>query len=399
MKRINLKEYYYVIKVLIGQFRSSKSSFMTNNLEQEFKRIFNVNFAISHINGTATMHSILEAADIGYGDEVIVPPLTMSSTTFAVLHANATPVYADVDEKSFLIDPNDIEKKITYKTKAIITVSLYGLSPDMDKINLIAKKHNLLVIEDNAECFMGTYKGRLVGTLGDAASYSFQSSKHITSGEGGMVLTNNSHLADRIRKVSSLGYAGVSSSKSKISKSDIQDPDYERHVSLGWNYRIPELCSAVALAQLENYNKLVETRIKSALLLNEVVKDCEWLVAQSADYDHSNSYWAFTVLLKRKDISWKAFRDRFIQNGGDGIYAAWKLSYQEPFYLNESFLGKEKNLYKNKINHLHDCPVAERIQPRLLQFKTNYWNISDAKRQAKILAKTISDFEKNYPFH
>ena len=394
MRRISISAYINVFKVLGTGFRSSSGSKMMNLLEEKFRNMFDVKFAISHINGTATMHSILEASGIGYGDEVIVPPLTMSSTSFAVLQANAMPIYADVDENSFLIDPIDIRKKITRKTKAIIVVSLYGLSPDMDEINEVAKKHNLLVIEDNAECFLGTYKGKLVGTLGDAASYSFQSSKHITSGEGGMVITNNPVLADRIRKVSSLGYAGVSSTKGKIRKTDIQNPDYERHVSMGWNYRMPELCSAVALSQLKNSDKLIEKRIQSAKIFDSVVSKCKWLKAQKANYESKNTYWTYAVLINRDDISWTEFRDKFVELGGDGIYAAWKLSYNEPFYKNQNYLGREKNIFESNNSIVNDCPIAEKIQPRLLQFKTNYWKLGDAKSQAKILEKTILYFEK-----
>ncbi len=116
---------------------------------------------------------------VGLGDEVFVPPLTMSSTTYGVLHANATPVFADVDPETFVISAESIEKCITPRTKAIVVVSLFGLAPDFDAINAIAKKHNLAVIENDAQCFLGKYKGKIVGTLGDIASFSFQSSKHI----------------------------------------------------------------------------------------------------------------------------------------------------------------------------------------------------------------------------
>ena len=157
MKRIGDLERKYVLDVLDSQFRSSKGAKYMTKFENTFKEKFESKFAISHVNGTATMHSVLEAAGIGIGDEVIVPPLTMSSTSLAVLHANATPVFADVDINTFNIDPKSIEKSITKKTKAIITVALYGLSPDMDLIMNLAKKYNLLVIEDNAQAFLSYY--------------------------------------------------------------------------------------------------------------------------------------------------------------------------------------------------------------------------------------------------
>lgn len=392
-KRIFGNELKYLKQVLRSEFRSSKGSVMMNRLEKSFKDLFDVEYAISHINGTATMHSILEAAGIGIGDEVIVPPLTMSSTTLAVMQANATPIYADVCKDSFLIDPVQIENIITPKTKAIITVSLYGMSPDMDRIMEIANKNEILVIEDNAECFLGYYKDRLVGTLGHVASYSFQSSKHITSGEGGMVITNSEKLASSVRKVSSLGYAGVGASKGKISKEDIQNPNYNRHITLGWNYRLPELCSAVALAQLENHNKLQAMRTRSAQYFIEAIKNCEWLTQQTANYNFTHTYWTFPLLIEHEEISWVDFRDKFVELGGDGIYAAWKLSYDEPFYTAKEFLGRE--LLINTSDKEIFCPVAEKLQPKLLQFKTNYWKSHKAKNQAKILKKTIEYFDTN----
>lgn len=397
-KRIFGNELKYLKEVLKTEFRSSKGSVMTQKLEEKMTDLFGVNFAISHSNGTATMHSILEAANIGCGDEVIVPPLTMSSTTFVVLQANATPVFADVCEDSFLIDPEDIKRKITNKTKAIITVSLYGLSPKMDEIMNIAKNNNLLVIEDNAESMLGTYKGKLVGTFGHAASYSFQSSKHLTSGEGGMVITNSLDLANKIRKVNSLGYAGVGANKGKITKKSIQDPNFSRHVVLGWNYRMPELCAAVALGQLENVEELLKKRQTAAMIFDDVVKDVDWLIPQKAEYDYEHTYWTYVLKINHPIISWNLFRDKFVSYGGDGIYAPWKLTYLEPMFEELSFLGREnfisehnKSLYK-----LGLCPVAESLQPKLLQFKTNYWNKSDALRQAKILRNTIEFFNENY---
>ena len=153
--RIGTKELIYLQEVLSTEFRSSSGSTFMRRLEKTFAKRFGSTYAISFVNGTATMHAALEAMGIGPGDEVIVPPLTMSATTFAVLQANATPVFADVNLETFQIDPASIEAYITPHTKAIITVALFGLSPDMDPIMALAAKHGLKVIEDNAECFLG----------------------------------------------------------------------------------------------------------------------------------------------------------------------------------------------------------------------------------------------------
>lgn len=391
-ERIFGNEEKYLKEVLDTQFRSSKGSLMTTKLESEFAKRFGSKYAIAHVNGTATMHALLEAKGIGPGDEVIIPPLTMSATTFAVLQANATPIFADVDPETFQISANSIKERITSKTKAIITVALYGLSPDMDPIMKLAEQHDLFVIEDNAECFLGMYKGKIVGTLGHAASFSFQSTKHLTSGEGGMIITDDIELAENVRRVQSLGYAGVSATKGKITKRDIQDPNYSRHVTMGWNYRMPELCSAVALAQLENIDELVSRRIKVADMFDEIIEGCNWLTAQKVPDDCVNSYWTYVVKIDDPKISWTEFRDTFSKNGGDGIYAAWKLTYLEPMFENLTLLGREKFISdENKeLYKIGLCPTAEKIQPRLLQFKTNYWDEKDIAVQLKALEKTVS---------
>jgi len=397
-KRFFGNELIYLKRVLKSEFRSSSGAKMMNRLEKKFAKKFNSKYAIAFVNGTATMHACLEAMSIKAGDEVIVPPLTMSSTTFSVLQCNATPVFADIDKNTFTIDPSSILKKITIKTRAIITVSIYGLSPDMAKIKRIAKENNLRIIEDNAECFLGYYKNKIVGNYGDCASYSFQSSKHITSGEGGMVITSDRDLALNIRRIQSLGYAGLTSKKAKISKEEIQHPNYSRHLSMGWNYRMPELCSAVALGQLENIGLLVKKRIRAAKLFTQISKKySNWFKIQHVPKTHRHSYWTWAAYICNKNISWNDFVNKFKSLGGDGVYGAWKLTYHEPFFIKRKFLNREKFISKKNLDTYKKkslCPNAESIQPRLLQFKTNYWDYNKAIRQAKILAKTLKFFNE-----
>lgn len=382
IERISSIEKAYVDEVMDNYFKTSSGSIMNTRLEKSFADLYGSKFAITFINGTATMHAILMAAGIGEGDEVIVPPLTMASTTFAVLQVGATPVYADVDSRTYQIDPESVKEKISDKTKAIITVALYGLSPDMDKIMQLAHEFNLFVLEDNAETMMSCYKGKLAGTIGHAASFSFQSSKHLTAGEGGIVITDDEELALAVRRVSSLGYSGISSQKGKITKNQIQSPDYFRHVSSGFNYRMPELCAAVVLGQIERVDELVSRRIDVAELFDDVIADTEWLVPQHTPDYCKNTYWTYVVELTHPVIDWIAFRDKFQELGGDGVYAPWKLTYQEPFY--QDLVNCESN---------PQCPVAEKLQLSLLQFKTNYWEWDKAEEQATILKKTIDYFE------
>lgn len=390
MERISSLEKKYVIEALENEFSTSKNSIFCNRMERKFADIHKVRFAIGQVNGTQTMHSALVALGIGPGDEVIVPPLTMSSTAIAVLQAGAVPVFADVDLDTFNISPTSIVERITSKTKAIMPVALYGLPPDYDLILEICRHNNLFLIEDNAEALLATYKSKLVGQFGDFASFSFQASKHITCGEGGMLITNNEEFADRARRFSSLGYAGVSSTQGKISRNDIQDPNYNRHISLGFNYRMSEVTSAVILGQLERIDELVEQRRKVAIIFDDVIKDQTLFKKQIEPEGYINTYWSYSLVMdsKKPEIDWYEFRTLFQRNGGDGFYAAWKLSYFEPLFQKD--VQNFKGVWQ-KYN-LGLCPNAEFLQPRMVQLKTNYWDLDDAIRQAEVLDKTIKKF-------
>ncbi|MDD1671094.1 MAG: DegT/DnrJ/EryC1/StrS family aminotransferase [Methanomicrobiales archaeon] len=376
------------MEVLDSQFRTSSGGIMTKRLEEEFAKRFHTKYAISFINGTATMHAALAAAGVGLGDEVIVPPLTMASTSFAVIHCGATPVFADIDPDTWTVDPASVEERISPRTKAIIPVALYGLLPDLDPLMDLAGEHGLFVLEDDAQCFLGYYRGRMGGSIGHAASFSFQSSKHLTSGEGGMVTTSDPDLATRIRRVSSLGYAAVEggAGRGKITKETIQDPNYERHVCIGWNYRMPELCAAVALGQVERIEELVGMRQKVARLYDEVMEECDWLVPQSVPGDRIHSYWSYVARIDGTSVSWHDFRRKFVELGGDGIYAAWKLTYLEPAFRDRLISPHQRQNYSKGL-----CRNAEAVQPRLLQFKTNYLDLEQAAQIMDALSRTIRD--------
>jgi perosamine synthetase len=384
--RIGQKEFDYVAQVLESGFPGSADVNFTARLEAAFAERFGCKYAVSHANGTATLHSALAAVGVGPGDEVIVPPLTMASTSLAVLHQQAVPVFADIDRRTFLIDPASVARCITAKTRAIITVALYGLSPDMDPIVALARQHGLAVIEDDAQCFLGRYKGRVAGSIGDLASFSFQNSKHITCGEGGMVTTNNEEYADRVARFASLGYGLVraGAGKSKIDKRAIVHPGFKRHVSLGFNYRMSELCAAVLLAQLERLDTFVAWRRRAAEAFDAVVRGCSWLKPQYVGADYEHSYWAYAMKLDGDAVEWQAFFDKFAEFGGEGFYGAWSLTYLEPLFQ-DGTLGLS---YAPGL-----CPVAEATQPRLVQLKTNYGDQATIDRQAEALAQTIRYFD------
>lgn len=392
MERISELERSYVAEVLDGQFRGTGGGAMTKRLEQTFAREIGAKYAISFANGTATMHAALAAAGVGRGDEVIVPPLTMASTAFCVLHAGATPIFADVDPDTWTLDPASISACLTDRTKAIIPVALYGLPADMDAIMALANAHGLFVLEDDAECFLGKSNGKIAGSIAHASSFSFQSSKHLTCGEGGMVTTGDLELATAIRRMSSLGYAAVSGAagKSKISREEIQSPNYLRHTSIGWNYRISDLCAAVVLGQTERMAELVGVRLKAAKTLEAARGNCDWLIPQATPQGFVHSYWTYVCRLDESvPFSWADFSRTYRDFGGDGFYGAWALNYMEPAFKGMRFAETQSQTYGAGL-----CPVAERLQPRLMQFKTNYFDTARCERSAEALAKAIRHFDR-----
>ena len=387
--RMTGNEQEYLRQVLESGFPASANVSFVARLERAFAEKFDCGFAVSHTNGTATLHTALAAAGVEPGDEVIVPPLTMASTSLAVLHQQAVPVFADIDPYTFLIDPESVRSRITPRTRAILTVALYGLSPDMDPILDLARQHGLAVIEDDAQCFLGRYKGRMVGSIGDLASFSFQNSKHITCGEGGMVTTNNQDCADRVARMASLGYGLVSAApgKSRIDKRAIRHPSFKRHVSLGYNYRMSELCAAVTLAQLERLDEFVSWRRRTAAAFDQVVRSCSWLQPQRVGAEYEHSYWTYVVKLDAGPggVTWEQFSDKFAELGGDGFYGAWSLTYLEPLFTDGLLPSGRK--YESGL-----CPVAEATQPRLIQLKTNYGDQEMIDHQAEALERTIRYF-------
>jgi perosamine synthetase len=367
MARLIGNETKYVQEVLSHEFRASKSGFMVARLERAFAEKLGMAHAIALCNGTATLHAILGALDIGVGDEVIVPALTMASTSLAVLHAGATPVWADVDRDSWCIDTESVEKLINERTRAVIAVALYGMPPDLDRLVSLCRSRNIVLVEDDAQCVFGTYGKRLAGTFGKASSFSFQSSKTLTAGEGGIIVTDDAKLAERIRSFSCLGY------KPGVKREDIQSPQASRHFSIGWNYRMSDLQAAVALAQLEDAEFHVNSRQNAAFAMSQ---DCRWLVKQSATYECKSANWALAYRMENAPVSWEQFRNRFIAFGGDPFYACWLPNYQEPVF---------------KDYDAEYCPVAESIQPNIVAFKTNYDLFDEAVEQDRILTKTIDD--------
>ena len=245
----------------------------TDRLEESFAKRYDTKYAIAMNSATSAIHSALVAAGIKEGDEVITTPYTvLVDSSIPIIH-RAVPVFADIDYKTHNIDPKSIESRITEKTKAIIPVSYHGLPYDIDAVMEIAKKHNLIVIEDNAQTQLSKYKDRLISQDAHMSVWSFERTKHISTGEGGMLTTNNEKFAIEARKFAGMGFMNLTAGKSKmvaITPQDFQRPDYVRHDRLGLNYRYNEFCAAVALAQLERLDEIVSLRQKIGKIYQKI---------------------------------------------------------------------------------------------------------------------------------
>jgi perosamine synthetase len=390
-------ELQYIKKVLEGESWSATGGSWTIALERAFAEKIGTKYAVAFNSGTSTLHAALEAVGVGAGDEVISPAITVIMDTTATLHANAVPVFADVNPKTFTMDPEDVARKITPRTRAIITVAIYGLSPDMDPIMETARQHHIPVIEDNAQAVLSYYQGRLLGTIGDMASFSFENTKHISCGEGGMIVTDHEAAAEMVRKIGGHGFKNLKADEGRIrlNQDVFQNPHYKRHDVLGWNYRLSEFNAAIALAQLERVEELVELRIKSANLFIEAMQICDYLVPQEVPDGYVNSYYTLGVVYEGQDrlgVSWEAFRQAYIEAGGDGIYGCWSVPYLEPMMVSRQFAKRCPCLYEKVSYPQGLCPVAERIQPKIMQFKTNYRDVALAEKKADILRKVIKKF-------
>ena len=388
-------EFRYIREVLDSGFGSSTSGSMNNRFETAFAEAIGAKYAVTFNSGTSTLHAALDAVGVGYGDEVITSPLTVISNLDVILAQNAIPVFADIDPNTFNIDPKDVARKVTSKTKAIMPISLYGVSCELDELMAIGKQYNIPVINDAAEAFGSTYHGKPIASIAEITSYSTENSKHITTGDGGIVVTNDADLAEKMRKFGSLGYAALKATDGRIrnNKDIFQNPLYKRHDAYGHNYRMPEVAAALGLAQTERLSFFLNLRKEVAEAFKEVVAGCDYLIPQHVPKGLNNTYWTVAMRFEHPDVSWQDFRYKFVDEGGDGIYAAWALLYHETLMTSGAWKRKCPPLYEHLDFPVEGlCPHAEETQPKIMQFVNNYGSLDEAKPHIDALRKTVAYF-------
>lgn len=327
-----------------------KSDFLTTGPKiAEFERMVadyvGVKYAVAISNGTSALHAACFAAEIGKGDEVITTPLTFAASANCVLYCGGTPIFADVDPKTYNIDPADIERKITSNTKAIIAVHLAGQPCDMDAIHEIARKHNLLVIEDGAHALGSEYKGKKVGSLSDMTTFSFHPVKPITTGEGGMIVTDNEEFYQKLMLFRS---HGITRDEKLMTRNE--GSWFYQQLFLGYNYRMTDIQAALGCSQMKKLDRFLARRRELVKRYNEAFADCENVVTPYQLPDTNSGWHLYIVQVKNCDRK-KVFEE--LREQGIGVNVHYIPVYQHPYY--------QKNGYKDVC-----CKNAEEIYAHMM---------------------------------
>ena len=332
--------------------------------EEEFAKYCGVKYGVATTNGTSALHLALLTLKIGKGDEVIVPDFTMASPAFAVEYVGATPVFVDADRNTWNIDVSKIEEKITDRTKAILVVHIYGHPSNMGPIMKIAKKHNLKVIEDCAEAHGALYKNKKVGSFGDVSAFSFYANKVITTGEGGMLITDDKKLAERARWLHSLTF------------------DKERkhiHQEIGYNFRMSNITAAIGLGQLEKIEETIEKKRWIASTYNKYLSKISGITTPVEDKDVRNIYWMYGILVEDKfGISRDELKKKLYEGGVDTRFFFYPLHAQPCF---------SKYGYNKK-----DYPVCTELSEKGLYLPSG---LTLTEEQIKFICDKIQEIAKN----
>ena len=277
-------EWNYIKDCLDTNWVSSVGSYV-NKFEEEFAKYLDIKKAVVTMNGTAALELALRTLGIGVGDEVIVSSLTFISPVNTIRYVRAEPVFVDICKDTYVMDADKIEELITPKTKAIIPIHIYGHPVDMDKVMKIAEKYNLYVIEDSTESLGSLYRGNPTGTLGHIGCFSFNGNKLITTGAGGMMVTNDVALAERAKFLST---------QTKV----VEENKAFYHPEVGYNFRMPNLLAAMGCAQLENIEDYIQIKRDNAKYYNGLLKDIRGITLPSEKEYAQNVNWLYSIIIE-----------------------------------------------------------------------------------------------------
>lgn len=304
-------------------------------LENKLSKYFKRKYAIAVSSGTAALEVAFASINLKKGDEIIIPSFTIISCLNPIIRLGARPIFVDCDLNTWNVNISDIEKKITKKTKIILAVHIYGLSVDMPRLLKLGKKYNIKIIEDASEVLGLKINEKKCGTFGEISTLSFYTNKHITTGEGGMVLTNNKLISDRCKKLRNLFF-------------DNKKRFY--HKDIGWNYRMSNLNAAVGVAQFEYLDSTINLKRKIGKFYYENLKDINSIQIQPLQSKYSkNIYWVFGIVIKNRKININELRQNLLKKGIQTRPFFWPM-HKQPFlknYLKKNSLPNSEYISKN----------------------------------------------------
>lgn len=347
-----------VVKVLKSDFLTTGP--VIEEFEKKVADYVGAKYAVAVANGTAALHSACYAANIGKGDEVITTPITFAASSNCAFYCGAVPVFADIDPKTYNIDPSDVEKKITDRTKAIIAVHFTGQPCDMERIHEIANKHGLIVIEDAAHALGAVYEGKKVGSLSEMTTFSFHPVKHITTGEGGMVLTNHQELYERLKLFRT---HGITREEHLLRKND--GPWYYEQLDLGYNYRITDIQCALGISQMKKLPYFLERRKEIAERYQEAFADCENIQCPYQKPGCENAWHLYVIRIKggkRKEVFEK------LREAGIGVNVHYIPVYQHPYYQEHGY----KDISCPNAEQYYEEAISLPIYPALKEAEQEY---------------------------
>ena len=347
--------------ILSDFIAGNNSKFLGGSKVKEFEKYcakyFKVKYAVTVNSWTSGLVCAVGAIDIEPGDEVIVTPWTMPATATAIIHWNAIPVFADIDKDTFNISPKSIIKNISKKTKAIIAVDIFGQSAEIDKIMKIAKKYNLKVISDSAQAIGTLNKGRFSGTIADVGGFSLNYHKHINTGEGGILVTNNKKIYNKLTLIRNHGEMSVNSKNKKILAN-----------TFGHNFRLGEIESAIGIEQLKKLNFFIKKKRLIAEKLSNGISDLLGLQTPKVLDGYTHSYYKYPIILsgraiKKRSLIKKALESEGIQGLSDGYICTHLLPmYQQKIAYGSKGFPWKSEVYKKNISYKKGiCPVAENL--------------------------------------
>ena len=348
----------YVLDCIESEWVSSSGKYL-DEFEKKWSSYCGAKEGISVTSGTTALQVSFKSLNLKSGDEVIMPSFTIISCAMAIIEAGGTPILVDCDKDTWCMNVDEVKKKITKRTKAILVVHMFGHPVDMDGIMSLAKEKGVFVIEDAAEAHGATYKNKKVGSFGDLACFSFYANKLITTGEGGMVLANNKKLGERIRSLRNLGF--------KRERRFL-------HTEIGYNYRMTNIQAALGVSQIEKIEEHVRIKRKNTKLYNDTLTKMSLPLRLPIEKDYARSvFWMYGIVIENKKLDAKKLADKLFQNGIE-TRPLFLGMHQQPIFMEMKFFKNQK------------FPVTEELSKSGLYLPSG---LKLTKKKIKIVCETI----------